>query len=170
MIHQIDFGNFSPFNGKSGCTKSPWEKGKRFHNKVWEDEDDSIGYEDRYGDLDDLVSDDKKVLSRIVSPNTSLDIRHQDKSPWSNSGLLLIELASAFEMSYGVAFSNEEERQHYELYRRMKADILRNQARYFYGNNDQSIFGVNVFELGKAVLSQALLTGMWFMLKRIKIV
>ena len=116
-----------------------------------------------------MISDDKKMLSRIVSPNTSLDIR-RDNSPWSNSGLLLVELASAFEMSYGVAFSNEVERQQYEFYRRMKADLLRNQARYFYGNNDQSIFGVNVFELGKAVLSQALLTGMWFMLKRIKIV
>ena len=169
FVHQIDFGKFSPFNGKSGNTKSPWEKQKRFHSKVWDDDDDIIDYEERYCDRDDMFSDDKKILSRIVSPNTSLDIRREN-SAWSNSGLLLVELASAFEMSYGVAFSTEEERQQYEFYRRMKADLLRNQARYFYGNNDQSIFGVNVFELGKAVLSQALLTGMWFMLKRIKIV
>ena len=169
FVHQIDFGKFSPFNGKSTYTNSPWEKGKRFHNKVWDDEDDISSYGNGFDDSDDMISDDKKMLSRIVSPNTSLDIR-RDNSPWSNSGLLLVELASAFEMSYGVAFSNEEERQQYEFYRRMKADLLRNQARYFYGNNDQSIFGVNVFELGKAVLSQALLTGMWFMLKRIKIV
>ena len=169
FVNQIDFGNFSPINGKGGYTNSPWEKGKKFHNKIWQDQDDIFSYQDGLDNRDDIVSDDKKMLSKIVSPNTSLDIR-RDNSPWSNSGLLLIELASAFEMSYGVAFSNDEERQQYEFYRRIKADVLRNQARYFYGNNDQSIFGVNVFELGKAVLSQALLTGMWFMLKRIKIV
>ena len=168
LIEQIDFGKFSPFSGgKDGYTNSPWEKGKRF-NDHWDDATDDVDYDKEY---DHILSDDKKILSSIVSPNTTLDVyRDSSNCPWSNSGLLLVELASAFEMSYGVAFENDQERQQYELYRRMKADILRNQARYFYGDNDHNMFGLNFFELGKAVLSQALLTGMWFMLKRIKIV
>ena len=167
MIDQIDFGNFSPFNdGKNGYTCSPWEKGKRL-NDPWKD---AVDYDEE--EFDDILSDEKKMLSNIVSPQaTTLDVyRNSNDSPWSNSGLLLVELASAFEMSYGVAFENEQERQQYEVYRRIKTDVLRNQARHFYGDNDQNTIGVNLYELGKAVLSQALLTGMWFMLKRIKIV
>ena len=133
---------------------------------------DSFYDEDDFDEFaDDMVSDDKKLLSNIISPTTTIaSYRNNNDCPWSNSGLLLIELASAFELSYGATFENDQQRQQYELYRRMKSDVLRNQARFFYGNNDQNIFGVNLFELGKAVLSQALLTGMWFMLKRIKIV
>ena len=165
LIDQIDFGTFSPFN--SGKKVSSWEKGGKSINDPWYDDGD-VDYDEEY---DDMVSDDKKILSRIVSPNTTLDVqRNRNNCPWSNSGMLLIELASAFEMSYGVAFENDQERQQYDLYRRMKADILRNQSTNFYGDNDQNTFGVNLFELGKAVLSQALLTGMWYMMKKIKIV
>jgi hypothetical protein len=167
LIDNIDFGKFSPFSGgKDGYTNSsPWEKGKSF-NDSWNDDFDYDNEE-----YDHIVSDEKKILSNIVSPNTTLGVyRDNSNCPWSNSGLMLVELASAFEMSYGVAFETDQERQQYELYRRMKADILRNQSRHFYGDNDNNMFGLNVFELGKAILSQALLTGMWFMLKRIKIV
>ena len=162
--HMIDQIDFSSFCSKNGYTSAPWERGKCFKD-LYDDEDDD--YED-----DDMVSDDKKLLSSIVSQPTTTIATYQNNEdyPWSNSGMLLIEIASAFEMSYGVTFENDQERQQYELYRRMKADVMRSQARNFYGNNEENVFGVNLFELGKAVLSQALLTGMWYMLKRIKIV
>lgn len=81
---------------------------------------------------------------------------------WSGSARMLVEVASAFEVAYGVRYESEEERQVYEVFKTIKADALR---RLLVLDSSK----INVFEVGKAVFCQALLTGMWFLIKKIKV-
>ena len=96
-----------------------------------------------HGDVDEAV-----VVAK--------DISHD---PWSRSGMALIQMASAFDISYGATFENERQRAAYELYQRMRGELLRSHSAAY--SHSQS-----VFDLGKAMLSQALLAGLWYMLKK----
>ena len=94
-----------------------------------------------------------------------LDKTDNIKDPWTQTGVKLITLASAFDISYGSRFENDRQRATYELYQRMRNDLLRNQARTLF---HQTATGqhTTVFDLGKAALSQALLAGLWYILKK----
>ena len=131
------------------------------NNKVldsdkWEDQgyhsaNSSLCSEDHIKDLD---------TSDLAGEYGDLGVKGEI-NPWAQSGLTLIQIASAFDMSYGQEFENDQQRHLHEAYQRLRRDILMSQARKFSSGH------ASIFEVGKAVLSQAILAGMWFMLKKI---
>ena len=116
-----------------------------------EDETDGFGDSCNTNDITSTSSDSLKILDCKHSSSRS--------DPWSQSGEALIQMASAFDISYGASFENERQRAAYEVYQRMRAELLRSHSAAYASSQ-------SVFDLGKAMLSQALLAGLWYMLKK----